>query len=457
MMSAVIKHIRFITIVASMNLIIGCSKEHNTKSDQQTGNQNIFQKAYGRTDHDFVKAIKQTSDKGYIIAGGTSTGATQLDTYVITTKANGDTLWTKIIEIPGADYSQADAVIALSDGSFLVCGTIRFSGNGYISSSIFLLKVNSNGYPVWIKKYSAALTGPSVQNSTMDVKQTADGGFIVLGESLDWTTGYVSLFKTDDKGNLNWSKIFSAGSSRVFIPWSIQLINDGFIITGDTDNPNAGNNWDSFIFKTDLDGNLIWAKTYGDSKFESISSGGQTFDGGYFMAGIRGDPSWFIYSFLTKTDNNGNLLWSKNYFAMGFLGYAFQTPDGGFILEGSTVGDKNLYLIKTDNDGNVLWTKKYGGRSGDYGFSIQLIENGGFIVAGCTDNFGSGNTDIYILKTDDKGFSGGCDEADKTTTVSMESINVSNFTPTTFSGANESDVLNYSVTSGGKVTSICPG
>ena len=455
MKSAVVKYIGLITIGISMNFINGCSKDQNTQPDQRTGDQNIFQKSYGRTDNDYATAIKQTSDKGYIVAGGTSTGTRQLDIYLVRTKANGDTIWTKMIGIAGADYTYASAVIATSDGGYLICGTVSVSGNGFTLTSILLIKTNSKGDVAWIKKYSAALTGPSIQNYARDVKQTADGGFIVLGISQDWTTMYVSLFKTDDKGNLNWSKI-TAGPSRVFNPWSLQLTNDGIIITGDVGNANPGNDLDSYFLKTDLNGNIIWAKTYGSSKYESISSGGQTSDGGYFMAGIRGIQSWIMYSFLAKTDNNGNILWSKNYFAMGFLGSALQTTDGGFILEGINAGDQKAYLVKTDNNGDVLWTKTYGGRIREDGFSIQQTEEGGSIVAGSIDSSGSGNSDIYILKTDNKGFSGGCNEADKTTNVSTENIIVSNFAPTTFSGINVSDVFNYSVTSGGKVTKICP-
>ena len=453
MVSAAVKYIRLIAIAASINFVIGCSKDQDTPPDQRTPGQNTYQKAYGRNDRDFVKAVKQTSDKGYIIAGGTSTGTNQTDIYLIRTKANGDTIWTKMIGIPGADNTYADAVIATIDGGYLVCGTI---GNGLTQTSIFLLKTNIEGKPAWIKKYAAAPNGPSLQNYSRDVKQTADGGFIVLCGNLDWTTMYVSIFKTDDKGNLNWSKIW-AGPSRTFIPWSLQLTNNAIIITADIDNSSAGRDWDSFLLTTDLNGNFIWAKTYGNSKYESLSAGGQTSDGGYFMAGIRSFYYGNMYNgFLTKTDDTGNLLWSKNYFAMAFLGSALQTADGGFILEGISAGDQKLYLIKTDSNGNVLWTKKYEGRINEYNFSIQQTYDGGFIIAGASDSFGSGNSDIYILKTDDKGFSGGCNEADKTTTISTENIVVSNFALTTFGGINVSDVLNYSVTSGGKVTNICP-
>ena len=62
-----------------------------------------------------------------------------------------------------------------------------------------------------------------------------------------------------------------------------------------------------------------------------------------------------------------------------------------------------MYIIKTNILGDTLWTKTYGGQSDDYGTSVNISENGGYIVTGYTNSFGSGNYDGYVLRIDESG------------------------------------------------------
>jgi hypothetical protein len=65
---------------------------------------------------------------------------------------------------------------------------------------------------------------------------------------------------------------------------------------------------DIFLIKTDANGNLQWAKTYGGTYWEEAYSVQQTSDGGYIVAGYTtsfgaGNRDFF----LIKTDANGNI------------------------------------------------------------------------------------------------------------------------------------------------------
>jgi len=158
-----------------------------------------------------------------------------------------------------------------------------------------------------------------------------------------------------------------------------------------------------------------FAKTYGGTGYDYAYSVQQTSDGGYIVAGFTssfGAGSTDII--LIKTDANGNIIWAKTYGGTGYdHAYSFQqTSDGGYIVTGRTnsfgAGWYDAFLIKTDANGNIIWAKAYGGTDWDWAYSVQQTSDGGYIVAGYTESFGAGNYDIFLIKTDANGNIGSC-------------------------------------------------
>ncbi len=84
-----------------------------------------------------------------------------------------------------------------------------------------------------------------------------------------------------------------------------------------------------------------------------------------------------------------------------------QSSEGGFIIAGITftsgTGQGDVYLIKTDVSGNEIWEKTFGGSERDGGSSVQQTSDGGFIIAGYTFSYGAGSKDVYLIKTDASG------------------------------------------------------
>jgi hypothetical protein len=153
----------------------------------------------------------------------------------------------------------------------------------------------------------------------------------------------------------------------------------------------------------------LWTRTYGSAGSDYGWSVLQTPDNGFIMSGITnsyGAGSYDVY--LVKTDANGDVEWTKTYGGPGWdEGWSIEpTADSGYIIVGWTEsygsGQDDVYLLKTDADGDTLWTQTYGGAFDDIGRSVKQT-NDGYIIAGCIDPYGAYDLDLYLVKTDTDG------------------------------------------------------
>ncbi|RKZ33778.1 hypothetical protein DRQ33_03540, partial [bacterium] len=236
--------------------------------------------------------------------------------------------------------------------------------------------------------------------------QTPDGGYIITGRTESFGAGLedVYLIKTDPSGNVIWTKTYG-GSSQDW-GYSVKMTADGgYIIAGYT--YSFGDSCDVYLVKTDASGDTMWTRYYGGPYWEDAYSVEQTSDGGYIVVGYTesfGEGSRNIY--LIKTDSSGDTMWTKTYGGTNYsVGRSvLQTPDGGYAIVGYTnsfgTGDYDVYLIKTDPSGNTEWTKTYGGAALDKGFWLQQTSDGGYIIAGGSYSFSATGSDAYIIKTD---------------------------------------------------------
>ena len=81
------------------------------------------------------------------------------------------------------------------------------------------------------------------------------------------------------------------------------------------------------------------------------------------------------------------------------------TTDGGYIIAGATYsfgkGGSNVYLIKTDASGNELWSKTYGGSDDEMARDVQQTTDGEYIIAG--EILYTTGEDVYLIKADASG------------------------------------------------------
>ena len=85
---------------------------------------------------------------------------------------------------------------------------------------------------------------------------------------------------------------------------------------------------------------------------------------------------------------------------MGHFQY-LQTSDAGYIFTGyySLEGyESDVWVVKTDEDGNMQWSKNYGGTFFDLGRSINPTSDGGYIISGEYFSVTANSRDIWLLK-----------------------------------------------------------
>ncbi|MBI2967293.1 MAG: SBBP repeat-containing protein [Bacteroidetes bacterium] len=359
-----------------------------------------FIKNFGGTGDDGASNIAATADGGYLLAGhAVSFGAGQTDVYLVKTDAAGNVQWSKTIG--DVLWEWAHDIHQTSDGGYIITGE---AGNTP-PNDVFLIKTDSLGNVQWSTVY-----GDSLDEKGHAVRQTSDGGYIIAGETYTYGSGQNDLFliKTGSTGVVQWSKAYGS-TNYDYAKDVIETPGGGFVVAGSTRGYGAGS-YDVYLLKTDINGNLLWTKTYGTSEDERGHSLQKTLDGGYAITGYSLDlSSGYSDVYFVKTDSNGVLQWDRLYGdALDERGESFvQTGDSGYFIAGYTysfgAGGSDVYMLRTNAQGAQQWSNAIGGPLDDAGYEIIQSPDGGFAVAGLTLNNSAGSYDMRLIKTDELG------------------------------------------------------
>jgi hypothetical protein len=377
-------------------------------------------RTYGGLGNDFGNSIQQTSDGGFIVTGSTDFGAGWWDAWVLKLNALGEVTWEKTYG--GDDFDWGESVLQTSDGGFIVAGGTRSFGVSGGADNFWILKLDALGNIAcgesdctdgndndldglideeWQRIYGTA----DSSERAWSIQQTSDGGFIVAGqkqESLFVADDDFWVLKLDAYGNVGssfpgtWQKSYGGAASE--IAYSIQQTSDGgYIVAGRTEDGGGPGFPDFWVLKLDAGGNIAcgesdctdgndndldgltdeeWQKTYGGTSGEIAYSIQQTCDDINCTNGIDDDGDGY-------TDERGYVV-------------AGQTQSFG----ASSPNSPDIWVLKVDTFGNILWQKTYGGSMGDGAYSIQQTPDGNYIVAGRTSSFGAGSFDFWVLKLD---------------------------------------------------------
>ncbi|MEQ1677574.1 MAG: gliding motility-associated C-terminal domain-containing protein [Chitinophagaceae bacterium] len=312
-----------------------------------------------------------------------------------------------------------------SDGGTIVVGYTD-SRSGDVSPQpnrdywdLWVLKLDKCGVIQWERSF-----GGTNYESARDVVQTADGGYMVLGET-NSTDGGVTpgfggtkdiwLLKLAANGTLEWQKRY--GGSGLDIGNHIELTTDGgFLIaasstSNDGDirgNHSTGTYTDGVLIKINATGTLQWSRCFGGTKNEELFDieviNGITFLAG-FTNSIDGDipPNQKNYDmWLLAIDASGNKILSKIFGgSQNDVAYCMSKgADGSLTLAGYTTstdgdvsgakGSQDYWVINVDQKGKLNWQKVLGGTDAEYAKTI-ITDGTGYIIGGVSY---SGDGDI---------------------------------------------------------------
>lgn len=348
----------------------------------------------GGSDDDIATYVVVTPDGGYLITGATKSDNGDItdkrrnfgeDAWVIKLDGGGHTVWSKTYGSTAVD--QAFSAILTTDGGYLVVG-VGGNNDGDISGykgggDAWALKLNANGNIAWSKVYggtgwdqasqAAAVTGGYILGG---LTNSGDGD--VKGYHVPQYIGADFLAaKIDLNGNLVWAKAY--GGTNDEVANSIVPASDGVVIAGYTSSKDGDVTGyhgtqaffiDMWALKLNGDGNIVWAKTYGGTWDDAVTSMVATSDGGFVLAGATGS-------------NDGDVVANHN----------------------AKDGNEDAWIVKIDAAGNKQWVKNFGGPGDEVAYSLSL-NPGGFTISGIaegtggdvTGNYRGGAYDIWVAK-----------------------------------------------------------
>lgn len=351
-----------------------------------------WNRTLGRIDDESVMSVQETGDGGYFIARSITPapGTKWYGVHILLnrTDANGSELWNRTISEQNA---QIYSIQPTADNGFAVAGD-RIE-TGHFDRDAWLVKIDPNGSQQWRRTY-----GGEYDDTSSSVQETGDGGYILSGLTGESVEG-IRLIRTDHIGKVLWNKTLGRSTNFDRVSSIRQTADGGYIIATIIPGQVLDYYYDSRLIRVDQNGNEIWSRRFGEKYDDRFFSVQETVDGGYIAAGVTesyGHDAWLI-----KTNANGDEQWNRTFYvAGGSEALDVQLTSDGYILAGRRLSydGNDALLIKTDSNGNEQWNKTFGGERDDEALYVRQTGKGGYILAGTTKSYGSGNKDAWLVK-----------------------------------------------------------
>lgn len=361
-----------------------------------------FENVYTTGGYDYVRAIVQTYDSGYVTVGSSEVNSQLSDLYLLKVTPNGNIQWGKRYGGNNIDWGQD--IIETYDSNLLIVGYTNSNTNS--DYDIYVVKTTPLGDSIYTKTI-----GWNDWDFAYSVKETADSGYIIAGETYRNGNSDAVLIKLNQYGDTLWSKTYGGTGDDKF-EQIIIAANGEFIITGVTES--FGNQQQVYLVRTDNLGNIIWENNYGNAQNDFAKSLIEISTGEIYLAGATNTPPYPDYdNCIFKIDANGSYLWESktedygpvpipqnNDYYESIIEYKDSIVAGGNrTYDNSNPG--NVYLeIQNKGINTGRYFLKYISAYFESIYDMKECKDGGIIIAASTEGFSYGGASIYLLKLD---------------------------------------------------------
>jgi hypothetical protein len=260
-----------------------------------------------------------------------------------------------------------------------------------VLGSLMLVSCSKNEIAPQQKDTFVKFFGAAGANSGADVKQTADGGYIVLGTYASKSKGKeMYLVKTDAYGNEQWNHQY--GDSLDESASHLEITSDGYVLLGTT---NHKGQTDLYLVRVQTNGDTLWTRRIGKSGNDQANSLLVNKDGNFLIAGYTtGTESKDSYWALVSA--SGSLMWSYSTGSAGddWIQCAAEVSDG-YVFLGTTKdpllsqGASDMLVLKIKNNGSLVNSAVYGGTGTEIGYDLKLLPDGNLLCLGNSITSGS--------------------------------------------------------------------
>ena len=366
----------------------------------------------------WVGSLAGTVDFG---CGTITDGNSDVMGFIAKRAPDGTCLWVRAITV-GFNDAWAYGVAIDADDRIYVTGSYNGNatfGDGVTLSSlgnddIFLARYNTEGTCLWARR--AGSSGSS--DEARGVAVSADGGVFIAGFSGGTTIGFdgisipnatnfrqLVIARYDSTGTVQWARA-SVGNGQSKSCRAISVSGDRLFVTGQVGFSAAS--YDGlaltpgstgaylYVLSTDLDGNGVWARSFGTGDHEGMGISADTLGNVFVAARMWGSlflPDDTLTSvssnddiLVMKLDGDGDLQWARSTGStqrdlawdveadgMGNVLVAahFQQSIDFFGTPFTALGGEDMLIAKLAGDGQVVWASRPSGFQRDIPLCIH--------------------------------------------------------------------------------------
>jgi len=304
-------------------------------------------------------------------------------------------VWNQIFG--GIAYEEGTAIVETADGGFAVAGRTASYGAVVGIDEVWLVRCDENGTHLWNHTYGGGMIAGGHMDpfhKSVRLEDLSDGGFLISSHTAHYSGGDADgwLIRTDADGNHLWNYTYGGPDDDFFVE-SVACSDGGFISGGFTENTTL-RYIESWLIRTDADGNHLWNYTYGNPTWGELCYNViEVSTGGFLMTGWTGNFSYAADSdafkndvgcWVVRVDADGNHLWNQTYGTEHTATYAVECQNGDFALIGAkgnnTERTLDVLLVRIDANGQHLWNQTYGDTDIEAAFEFAECSDGGFAI-----------------------------------------------------------------------------